>query len=71
MEEGRVRTVVLPDSRGQNRFLRVTWHPDTGTVVFSHWHGTTCTASTQVHVPDGSALIELLAGADWGAAAPR
>ncbi len=54
---------MLPDSRGAERHLRVTWHPATETVVFSHWTGPVCTASTPVHLADASRVIELLVGA--------
>lgn len=68
MEEPKVRTLVLPDSRGGDRILRVTWHPATSTVVFSHWTGSVCTASTPVSLVEASKVIELLAGALRGLA---
>jgi hypothetical protein len=63
VEEVRARTLVLADSRGGDRFLRVTWHPATSTVVFSHWTGSICTASTPVSLAEASRVIELLVGA--------
>lgn len=63
MEEGTTRTLVLGDARGNDRFLRVTWHPASSTIVFSHWAGSVCTASTPVRLPDASKVIDLLVGA--------
>jgi hypothetical protein len=63
MEEGRTRSLVLADSRRRDRFLRITWHPDTTTVVFSHWNGPVCGASTSVELSEASRLVELLIGA--------
>jgi alpha-beta hydrolase superfamily lysophospholipase len=60
VEEGKVRTVVLPDARGEGRSLRVTWHPSNSTVVFSHWVGAMCTASTRVSAEEAARLVELL-----------
>ena len=60
MEEGRTRTVLLGDGRDPDRYLRVTWHPDTGTVVFSHWHGAVCAASSAVPLSEAERLGELL-----------
>ncbi len=61
MEEGRARTVLLSDARDPDRYLRVTWHPDTATVVFSHWHGAVCAASTRVSLSEASRLADVLA----------
>ena len=63
VEEGRTRTVLLGDARDDQRYLRVTWHPDSSTVVFSHWNGPVCAASTPVQLTDASRLVELLVGA--------
>lgn len=60
MEEGRTRTLVLGDARGTGRCLRVTWHRNTSTVVFSHWNGSICAASTPVRLDDATRVIELL-----------
>ena len=54
---------MLGDSREDGRFLRVTWHPNTHTVVFSHWSGTVCTASTPVKLFEASKVIDLLVAA--------
>lgn len=63
MEEKRNRSVVLGDSRDDGRFLRATWHPSTHTVVFSHWSGTVCTASTPVKLLEASKVVDLLVAA--------
>src|SRR5580698_8628806 len=63
MDEGRTRTLVLDDSRGDERFLRVTWHPSSSTLVFSHWNGPVCTASTPVTLPEASKIIALVVSA--------
>lgn len=60
VEESKTRTVAIDDVRGDERWLRVTWHPDTQTVVFSHWNGEVCSASTPVRLADASKVIELV-----------
>ncbi len=60
VEESRTRTVVIGDVRGNERYLRVTWHPGTGTLVFSHWNGAVCSASTPVHLGDATKVIDLV-----------
>jgi hypothetical protein len=54
------RRVFLPDVRGNDQYLRATWHPDTAVVVVSHWVGEVCVASTPLSVADASKLIGLL-----------
>jgi hypothetical protein len=55
--------VVLADVRGDDRFLRVTWHPASSTIVFSHWSGSVCMASTPVRLLEASRVIDLIVGA--------
>jgi hypothetical protein len=55
--------VALPDARSDERVLRITWHPATATLVFSHWTGSVCTASTPVRLQDAAKVIDLLVGA--------
>ena len=62
--------MLLGDARDTERYLRVTWHPDSSTVVFSHWSGPVCAASTPVELADASRLVELLVGALRDAASP-
>jgi hypothetical protein len=51
--------VFLPDVRGGDQYLRATWHPDSATIVFSHWNGEVCMASTPVALTDCAELVEL------------
>lgn len=52
--------MLLGDARDPDRYLRVTWHPDSETVVFSHWHGGVCAASTPVRLSEVSQLADFL-----------
>jgi hypothetical protein len=52
--------VFLADLRGNDQYLRVTWHPDSAVLVVSHWTGRVCTASTPVALEDASTLIDML-----------
>jgi hypothetical protein len=63
MDEIRTRSLVLPDIRGGDRYMRITWHTASSTVVFSHWTGAVCTASTPVSLPEASRAIDLLVDA--------
>jgi hypothetical protein len=60
VEEKRTRSLMLSDARGGDRFLRVTWHPASSTIVFSHWTGTVCTASTPVKLPEASKIVDIV-----------
>jgi hypothetical protein len=51
--------VFLPDVRGGDQYLRATWHPESATVVFSHWNGEVCMASTPVALTDCTELMQL------------
>lgn len=62
MEELFPRRVLLPDARGVQRYLRVTWHRETSTLVFSHWQGSICEASTPVSLQDAAQLVTLIVG---------
>jgi hypothetical protein len=57
------RRLYLGDSRNEGRHMRVTWHPDTATIVFSHWVGDSCVASTHLTADDASSLVALLTDA--------
>jgi 2,4-dienoyl-CoA reductase-like NADH-dependent reductase (Old Yellow Enzyme family) len=62
---------MLSDQRGAGRYLRVSWHPDTATVVLSHWVGAVCVASTPLHLAEAARMVGLIVGAlqDTAAAA--
>ena len=55
-----MRSVVINDVRGDDRCLRVTWHPETQVLVFSHWDGSLCRASTPVRLGDAAKVVELV-----------
>lgn len=63
VEEGLDRRLYFPDARGGDRYLRVTWHRETSTIVLSHWRGDVCVASTPVTLDDATRLIGLIVGA--------
>jgi len=52
--------VLLTDVRGHDLYLRATWHPNSATIVFSHWDGEVCMASTPVALTDCTTLIDLM-----------
>jgi hypothetical protein len=52
--------VFLTDVRGGDMFLRATWHPESATIVFSHWNGEVCMASTPVGLTESTKLIDLM-----------
>ncbi len=52
--------VFLTDVRGGDLYLRATWHPESATIVFSHWNGEVCMASTPVALTDSTKLIDLM-----------
>jgi hypothetical protein len=51
--------VFLADKRGGNQYLRATWHAESSTIVFSHWNGEVCVASTPVALAEASRLLDL------------
>jgi hypothetical protein len=51
--------LFLDDVRGGDLYLRVTWHPESATIVFSHWNGEICLASTPIALTDATKLIDL------------
>ena len=53
--------MVVPDRRPGDRSLRVSWHPETSTVVFSHWVEGLCVASTPVSVHEAEVVARFLA----------
>jgi hypothetical protein len=51
--------IFLTDMRGGDQYLRATWHPESATIVFSHWVGEVCMASTPVGLTESAKLIDL------------
>lgn len=51
------------DPRDDGRALRVTAHPETGTVTLSIWRHDVCVATHQFDIDEVPELIELLARA--------
>lgn len=64
------RRVFIEDVRGNDAFLRATWHPETRVVVISHWSGELCTAATPISIDEASTLIGLLVNALQEAVVP-
>lgn len=56
----RPNRVFLADIRGGDQYLRATWHAESDTIVFSHWNGEVCLASTPLALTDSTRLVELL-----------
>jgi hypothetical protein len=63
VEENFTHRLFLPDLRGSHRYLRVTWHKETSTIVVSHWRDDVCIASTPVLLEDATKLIGLIVAA--------
>jgi hypothetical protein len=51
--------IFLADMRGGDQYLRATWHAESATIVFSHWVGEVCMASTPVGLTESTRLIDL------------
>jgi hypothetical protein len=51
--------IFLADRRGGDQYLRATWHSESSTIVFSHWVGEVCMASTPVALTEATKLIDL------------
>ena len=56
-----LRGGVQPDSRDDGRALRVSAHPESGSVILSMWRGDHCVASHHVALRDVPDLIRILA----------
>lgn len=52
--------VLIEDLRHDGKFLRATWHPESGAFVISHWQGDVCVAATRVRAEDAARLVGLL-----------
>lgn len=55
---------IYLDARGDERALRVSWHPEAadGVVVLSLWQGNVCTGTFRLPVDDVPDLINTLVG---------
>lgn len=62
---------VFFDARGEDRALRLSWHPDVELMVLSLWNGGTCTATFRMPAADLPAFLEALAQGLPQARAPR
>jgi hypothetical protein len=51
---------IFLDARGDERALRVSWHPEADLVVLSLWRDNVCAASFRLSVDEVPDLIELL-----------
>jgi hypothetical protein len=51
---------IFLDARGDERALRVSWHPEADLVVLSLWRDNVCAASFRLSVDEVPGLIELL-----------
>jgi hypothetical protein len=51
---------VLPDVRGDDRWLRVTWHAEADVVVLSIWREGTCVGTARGARDDVPALVQAL-----------
>jgi hypothetical protein len=51
--------IFLADMRGGDQYMRATWHAESATIVFSHWVGDVCMASTPVGLTESARLIDL------------
>lgn len=51
---------LFTDLRGEDRTMRVSYHPDRGAVVVSLWNGTLCRGSFRMPVDDVRKLMSLL-----------
>jgi len=72
-ERGRAmaRRIYVPDVRGHDSYLRMTWHAEQRVVVVSQWDGPVCTAATRLDVADTPEIISFLAGTLGDAATVR
>jgi len=50
------------DTRGGDRWMRATWHPEADCVVLSVWRATTCIATMRVARDDVPGLVQTLVG---------
>jgi hypothetical protein len=58
--EGPTRRTLLPDARGVERFLRVSWHPDARQFVISTWVGEECVGTVRLVADAAAELVTVL-----------
>ena len=51
----------LPDARGTDRALRVTWHLEAGCVVLSTWRDGRCSSTARLAPAEAARLVGALA----------
>jgi hypothetical protein len=51
---------VFFDARGDERALRLSWHPDSGVMVLSIWNRGTCTATFRLPAEEVAGFIEAM-----------
>jgi hypothetical protein len=51
---------VFFDDRGEDRVLRLSWHPDAEVMVLSIWNGGSCTGTFRLAARDVPAIMETL-----------
>lgn len=52
---------VFFDARGEDRALRLSWHPEARLMVLSLWSGDTCTATFRMPAAELARFVEALA----------
>jgi hypothetical protein len=53
---------VFIDARGEERTLRVSWHPEADTVVLSLWRAGVCAGTFRLPLDDVPDLVDVLRG---------
>ncbi len=54
---------ILPDARGGDRWMRVTWHDEADLVVLSMWRGDACVATFRLSPDQVPGLVnDLVSG---------
>ena len=54
------RSEMFPDTRGTERALRVSWHPEAGLVVLSLWREDRCVGTFRLEAGEVPALVNTL-----------
>jgi hypothetical protein len=59
--QGLPQRTLLADARGDERYLRVSWHPADSQFVVSMWDGERCVSTVRLLAEAAPALIAVLA----------